>query len=293
MAVRPATTPAIDERQDHRRPRGRDRLGEDHEDAGADRGADAEQRQLEQPDRAPELTAAVCPHPSRPPSPRPACGAASVDQSRLRIELVAMRGTLLASAIDPATVARTKLPPARLESRRLDVARPRARGSAHGRELHDAARHLRDPRVLPHEPTPIYFISPTAFNLLGIDRWLRNFFYVNYFDSFEGTHPRVFVPKELPYREFESMEDICNYLLGHKEVLDRIAARGGSGQVRVRDVRRRDRAGAPPPPASRSRTRRPSSATGWTRRSSPPSSATRRASRARRTRSAARRATRS
>ena len=78
--------------------------------------------------------------------------------------------------------------------------------------------------------TPIYFISPTAFNLLGIDRWLRNFFYVNYFDSFEGTHPRVFVPKELPYREFESMEDICNYLLGHKEVLDRIAARGGSGK---------------------------------------------------------------
>jgi biotin carboxylase len=72
--------------------------------------------------------------------------------------------------------------------------------------------------------TPIYFISPTAFNLLGIDRWLRNFFYVNYFDSFDGTHPRVFVPKELPYHEFESMEDICNYLLGHKEVLDRLAA---------------------------------------------------------------------
>ncbi len=78
--------------------------------------------------------------------------------------------------------------------------------------------------------TPVYFVSPTAFNLLGIDRWLRNFFYVNYFDSFEGSHPRVFVPRERPYREFESMEDICNYLLGHKEVLDRVAARGGSGK---------------------------------------------------------------
>ena len=43
--------------------------------------------------------------------------------------------------------------------------------------------------------TPIYFVSPTAFNLLGIDRWLRNFFYINYFDSFEGCHPRVFVPQ--------------------------------------------------------------------------------------------------
>jgi biotin carboxylase len=75
--------------------------------------------------------------------------------------------------------------------------------------------------------TPVYFVSPTAFNLLGIDRWLRNFFYVNYFDSFEGNHPRVFVPEERPYREFESMEDVCNYLLEHKEVLDRIQGRGG------------------------------------------------------------------
>jgi biotin carboxylase len=79
--------------------------------------------------------------------------------------------------------------------------------------------------------TPIYFVSPTAFNLLGIDRWLRNFFFVNYFDSFEGNHPRVFVPKERPYREFESMEDICNYLLGHNEVLDMIERRGGGGKA--------------------------------------------------------------
>jgi biotin carboxylase len=79
--------------------------------------------------------------------------------------------------------------------------------------------------------TPIYFVSPTAFNLLGVDRWLRNFFYVNYFDSFEGNHPRVFVPHERPYREFESMEDMCNYLLGHKEVLDRLERAGAGGKA--------------------------------------------------------------
>jgi biotin carboxylase len=78
---------------------------------------------------------------------------------------------------------------------------------------------------------PIYFVSPTAFNLLGIDRWLRNFFYVNYFDSFEGNHPRVFVPKERPHREFRSMEDICNYLLEHKEVIDRVRSRGPGGKA--------------------------------------------------------------
>jgi biotin carboxylase len=79
--------------------------------------------------------------------------------------------------------------------------------------------------------TPVYFVSPTAFNLLGIDRWLRNFHYVNYFDSFERRHPRVFVPHERPYREFESMEDVCNYLLGHKEVLDFVEANGPGGKA--------------------------------------------------------------
>jgi biotin carboxylase len=79
--------------------------------------------------------------------------------------------------------------------------------------------------------TPIYFVSPTAFNLLGIDRWVRNLFYVNYFDSFEGSHPRVFVPQERPYREFESMEDICNELLANEEVVAEVARRGGSGKA--------------------------------------------------------------
>ena len=37
--------------------------------------------------------------------------------------------------------------------------------------------------------TPIYFVSATAFNLLGIDRWVRRFRFVNYYDSFDGTHP--------------------------------------------------------------------------------------------------------
>jgi hypothetical protein len=66
--------------------------------------------------------------------------------------------------------------------------------------------------------TPIYFISPTAFNLLGIDRWVRNFHYVNYFDSFDGGHPCVFVPRRGDHEPFTSIEDVCNYLLSHEEV---------------------------------------------------------------------------
>ena len=79
--------------------------------------------------------------------------------------------------------------------------------------------------------TPIYFVSPTAFNLLGIDRWVRDFFYVNYFDSFEGNHPRVIVPKDRPYQEFDSIEEICNYLLRHREMLELFRSRGPGGKV--------------------------------------------------------------
>ena len=72
--------------------------------------------------------------------------------------------------------------------------------------------------------TPVYFVSATAFNLLGIDRWVRNFRFVNYYDSFDGTHPNVFVPKEQTPRAFESIEEIVNYLLGHKEIGDLVTA---------------------------------------------------------------------
>ncbi len=78
---------------------------------------------------------------------------------------------------------------------------------------------------------PVYFVSATAFNLLGIDRWVRNFRFVNYYDSFDGWHPNVFVPKEQSPRVFESIEDICNYLLGHKEVVDYVHGRGSGGKV--------------------------------------------------------------
>jgi biotin carboxylase len=65
--------------------------------------------------------------------------------------------------------------------------------------------------------TPIYFISPTPFNLLGIDRWVANFHYVNYYDTFDGAHPHVFVPRDRGVDDFGSMEEMNNFLLGHTE----------------------------------------------------------------------------
>jgi biotin carboxylase len=79
--------------------------------------------------------------------------------------------------------------------------------------------------------TPVYFVSATAFNLLGIDRWVRNFRFINYYDSFDGWHPNVFVPKEQSPRAFGSIEEIVNYLLGHKEVGDYVRSRGPGGRA--------------------------------------------------------------
>ncbi len=88
-------------------------------------------------------------------------------------------------------------------------------------------RNISDIRRYFHRnETPIYFISATNFNLLGISEWVRNFRYINYIDCFDGRHPKVRIPTEQPHREFEGIEDINNYLLQHKEVLDYIKHRG-------------------------------------------------------------------
>ena len=76
--------------------------------------------------------------------------------------------------------------------------------------------------------TPIFFLGATPFNLLGLDRWVRNFDYISYYDAWDGQHPRVFTPKDKPYIEFESGEEINNYLLQHPEV-KAYMQRGGGG----------------------------------------------------------------
>ena len=78
---------------------------------------------------------------------------------------------------------------------------------------------------------PIYFVGPTAFNLLGIDRWVRNFQYVVYYDSWDGSHPRLFTPRNRPYVEFESSEQINNYLLRDPEVQAHLRRRAGKPKI--------------------------------------------------------------
>ena len=88
-------------------------------------------------------------------------------------------------------------------------------------------RNISDIRRYFHRnEVPICFISATNFNLLGIDEWVRNFKYITYIDCFDGRHPNVFTPPAQSHHEFESIEEINNYLLQHKDVLDFIDSRG-------------------------------------------------------------------
>ncbi len=91
-----------------------------------------------------------------------------------------------------------------------------------GRPGTSRARPLRNVSEMRHffrtNDTPIYFVGATPFNLLGMDRWIRNFSYITYYDGWDGGHPRVFTPRHKPYLEFGGGEEINNWLLENAEV---------------------------------------------------------------------------
>jgi hypothetical protein len=88
-----------------------------------------------------------------------------------------------------------------------------------GRRPRRALRNISEVRhFFRTNDVPIYFVGATPFNLLGLDRWVRNLWFVSYYDSWDGAHPRVFTPHEKPYVEFSSGEEINNWLLCNSEV---------------------------------------------------------------------------
>ncbi len=93
------------------------------------------------------------------------------------------------------------------------------------RSLTDIYTYLRN------NTTPIYFVTPCPYNLLGIDHWIGSFEYISYFDTFDGFHPRVFTPRATAPREFNSMEEIGNYLLANPETVAHMLSRGNTGKV--------------------------------------------------------------
>tara|TARA_R110002072_G_scaffold46591_9_gene128978 strand:- start:11124 stop:12593 length:1470 start_codon:yes stop_codon:yes gene_type:complete len=91
--------------------------------------------------------------------------------------------------------------------------------------LSDIRRHFYRNEV------PYWFVSATPFNLLGMDEWVREFTYVNLLDCFDGNHPRTLVPPRDKDHVFESIEEITNHLLRHKDFVDAVERSGPGGKA--------------------------------------------------------------
>lgn len=78
---------------------------------------------------------------------------------------------------------------------------------------------------------PIYFVSASPFNILGLGQLVPSLTYVNYFDCFDGVHHRVFTPKDRGAPEFSCLEDVVNYLLDHYETKNYMAKQGEGGHM--------------------------------------------------------------
>ena len=129
-------------------------------------------------------------------------------------------------------------------------------------------RHLRNISEIrtffrTNEP-PIYFVGPTAFNLLGIDRWVRNFRYIVYYDSWDGSTRGCSRRRRSTTSRSTSGEEINNYLLRDPEVQAHMTLKSavwGSADDRDGVLRRGDRgdlrgAGLRPDPAAAESLRR-------------------------------------
>src|SRR5262249_41625395 len=66
-----------------------------------------------------------------------------------------------------------------------------------------------------------------------IDEWVKNFHYINYIDCFDGHHPSVVLPSDTTDRVFHSIEEINNYLLEHKSIVDFIRRTKNDGPARA------------------------------------------------------------
>lgn len=114
---------------------------------------------------------------------------------------------------------------------RTRVARPLTADRA-GSKRPKSLRGVSDIRRYFYRNTePVYFISATPFNLLGMDEWVRGFMFINAIDCFDGQHPAVFVPPEIEHEPWKSIEDINNYLLSHPAVAELIRERGPGGKA--------------------------------------------------------------
>lgn len=78
-------------------------------------------------------------------------------------------------------------------------------------------------------PQPVFYLSRSATNLLGLDRVAGAFHYVTLSDSWDGAHPRAFSPSNVPDIEPRGNIRVANWLLRNPQVQQYIAAHTPAG----------------------------------------------------------------
>jgi hypothetical protein len=161
-----------------------------------------------------------------------ASAARSTAKSRTAVKSTAKKSPAAKSAPAKRAARATAAPPAPAKRAATTMPEPPeisvGTDAAFASGAAQARRRLKNISEVRHffrtNDVPIYFFGATPFNLLGLDRWVRNFSYVTYYDGWDGGHPRVFTPSNKPYQEFGSGEEINNWLLTNPEVRAHIDA---------------------------------------------------------------------
>ena len=77
---------------------------------------------------------------------------------------------------------------------------------------------------------PLFYVSSTAYNILGSDAWIGNLSFVNSIDSFSGQHPRIFTAIPEPGIAPRTIEASNNFLLAQPSVVEHVRRAGpGAG----------------------------------------------------------------
>jgi len=74
-----------------------------------------------------------------------------------------------------------------------------------------------------HRQQPLFFISASNFNMMGMHDWVKGWHNINLLDCFDGKHPHALVVQDDHSRLFGGIEDVNHYLLGSQSARDLIA----------------------------------------------------------------------
>ena len=91
---------------------------------------------------------------------------------------------------------------------------------------------------------PLFYVSTSAYNILGAEQWIGSLSFINSLDSFDGQHPRIFTSVPPPGADPAGITGACNYLLAQPSVADHVTLSTGRRDS-LFDVRRADRSPGP------------------------------------------------